>query len=154
MTTLALTYQIPAAARPHARGVHCTCRNITALTGAISAALAIHRQRHLSVQNDVRGLRKMRVIRIGHVRRVLPHVGMTESLSLKTSRKFPFVHDMILPNIRQLPLENGNALPAALGDTAERARPSSGEKLVYNLQNQKPGGGGSASAGAPIGGVP
>jgi hypothetical protein len=84
----------------------------------------------------------------------LPHVGLTESLSLKSSRKFPFVHDMILSNIRQLPPENGYALPAALGDTAERARPSSGEKAVNKLQSQKPGGGGGASAGPPAPGAP
>jgi hypothetical protein len=111
------------------------CWNVAAFTRAIRVALAVHRQRHLSVQNDVRGFRGMRVIGIGRVRRVLPRIGLTESLSLKTSRKFPFVHNMILSNIRQLPPENGNALPAALGDTAERARPSSGEKLVNNLQN-------------------
>jgi len=130
------------------------CWNVAAFTRAIRMALAVHRQRHLSVQNDVRGFRRMRVIRIGRVRRVLPHIGLTESLVLKSSRKFPFVHDLILANIHQLPPENGNALPAALGDTAERARPSSGEKLVNNLQDQKPGGGGGALAGAPIGGAP
>jgi hypothetical protein len=70
------------------------------------------------------------------VRRVLPHISVTESFLLKSSREFPFVHNIILSNIRQLPPENGYALPAALGDTAERARPSSGEKAVtnYNLK--------------------
>jgi len=128
--------------------------NVAAFAGAIRAAVAVHRQRHFATENDVRGFRGVRVIRIRRVRRVLPHVGLTESLSLKSSRKFPFVHDMILSNIRQLPPENGYALPAALGDAAERARPSSGEKAVNKLQSQKPGGGGGASAGPPAGGAP
>jgi hypothetical protein len=66
----------------------------------ISFGVIVHRQRHLSVQNDVRSFRRMRVIRIGRVRRVLPHISLTESLSLKSSHKFPFAHDMILSNIR------------------------------------------------------
>ena len=131
---LSLADQIPAAARPHACRVHGAGLHVAPFARPIRVALAAHRQRHLPAQNDVRGFRGMRVIRIGRVRRILPHISLPESLLLKSAREFPFVHDMILSDIRQLPPENGNALPAALGDTAERARPSSGEKAVTNYK--------------------
>jgi hypothetical protein len=74
----------------------------------------------------------MRVIGIRRVRRILPHIGLMESILLKISCELRFVHDLILSNPYNFAPENGYALPAALGDTAERARPSSGEKAVIN----------------------
>jgi len=114
--------------------MHGARRNVAPFTRAIRVALAVHRQRHLSTQNDVRAFRGMRVIRIGRVWPILPNIGMAEALSLQISRKFLLVHNMILPNTRQLPPKNGYALPAALGDAAERVLPSSGEKIVYKFK--------------------
>ena len=49
----------------------------------------------------VRSFRRMRVIGIGRVRHILPHVGLTESFLLKSSREFLFVHRIILANAGQ-----------------------------------------------------
>jgi hypothetical protein len=48
--------------------------HVAAFAGAIRVAAAIHRQRHLPAQYDVRCFRSMRVIGIGRVRRILPHI--------------------------------------------------------------------------------
>src|SRR6266404_7477655 len=97
-------------------------------------ALAAHRQRHLSTQDDVRGLRSVRVIGVRCLRPILPHVRVPEAFLLETSRELPLVHSIILANrlrFRRIPApENGYALPAELGDPVERALPSSGEKTV------------------------
>jgi hypothetical protein len=118
-----------------ARRVYGACRNIAAFTSAIGATLPVHRQRHLAAQNDVRGFRGVRVIWIRRVRRIL-HIGVPEAFLLESARELLLVHPIILSNVqrfRSIPApENGYALPAALGDTAERARPSSGEKTVRN----------------------
>src|SRR6266446_7360906 len=122
----------------HARRVHGTCRDIRAFTSAIGVALPVHRQRHLAAQDDVRSLRSVRVIWIRGVRRILPHVRVPEAFLLETLRELPLVHSIILANSRRFrPIpasENGYALPAELGDPAERVRPSSGEKTVMNYK--------------------
>ena len=97
----ALANQIPAAARPHARGVQRHRWNIAAFTGAVRVAPAVHRHRHLPAQNDVRGFRRMRVIGIGRVRRILPDVGVAEAFPFKSSLEFLFVHWIILANTRR-----------------------------------------------------
>ena len=150
---LSLANQVSATTRPHARRVNRAGRHIAPLTHAIGPALAIHRHRHGACKDDVRCFCAMRMIGIPRVGAILPHVRMRETLLLETPRKFRFVHHPILTNPNQCLSKNGYALPAALGDTAERALPSSGEKLVNDLQNQTPGGGGT-SAGAPAGGAP
>jgi hypothetical protein len=114
--------------------VYGTGGNVAAFTRAIRVALPGHRQRHLATQNDVGGLLCVRVIRVRRVRRVLPYVRVPEAFLLELSRELLLVHSIILANMQPLRLdsgaENGYALPAALGDTTERARPSSGEKIV------------------------
>ena len=79
---LALADQIAAAARPHPRRMHRAGRHVAPFARAIRVALAVHRQRHLSAQNDMRAFRGMRVIRIGRIRPILPNISMTEALSL------------------------------------------------------------------------
>ena len=64
---LLLANKVAASRRPHARRVHVAGRNIAALSRAIRCALAAHRQRHLSFENDVRGLHGMRMLRIALV---------------------------------------------------------------------------------------
>jgi hypothetical protein len=125
-----LADQIAATTRPYPRRVQRAGRHVTSFASATSPALASHRQSHLSAQNDVRRFHRMRVIGIRHIRAILPHIGVAESFLLKRSRKLLFIHDPIPPNVHHFPPEDGYALPAALGDTAERARPSSGEKTV------------------------
>ncbi len=78
----------------------------------------------------------MRVVRIRSVRRILPDIRVAESFLLKIARQFVFIHSMIVPNAG--PSKNGYALPAALGDTAKRARPSSGEKAVTIAKLKNP----------------
>jgi hypothetical protein len=118
--------------------VHRACRHIAPFTHAIRVALAAHRQRHLSAQDDVRGLRSVRVIGVRCVRPILPHIRVPEAFLLESSRELPFIHSIILANrqrFRRISApENGYALPAELGDPAERALPSSGEKTVMNYK--------------------
>ena len=77
------------------RRVHRSGRHVASLTRAVPLALATHSQGHLAAQNDVRGFRRMRVIGIGRVRRILLHIGLTESLLFEALRQFHFVHNLI-----------------------------------------------------------
>jgi hypothetical protein len=98
---LALANQIPATARPHARGVHGVRRHIAAFTHAIRPPLGIHRQRHLSAQNDVRGFPSDACDRDKTRSAHLPDVRMAEAFLLEGSREFLFVNWMIQANAGQ-----------------------------------------------------
>ena len=117
----------------HPRRVHGACGNIAPFSRAIRVALAAHRQRHLSAQDDVRGFRSVRVIWIRCLRPILPHVRVPEAFLLETSRELPLVHSIILANrrrFRRIPApENGYALPAELG-TPQKGR--------FRLQERRP----------------
>src|SRR5882762_10584680 len=95
-SSLPFADQISAPSQPHLRRVHRSGRHVASLTRAVPLALATHSQGHLAAQNDVRGFRRMRVVGIRDVRRILPHIGLTESLLVEASRQFHFVHNLIL----------------------------------------------------------
>src|SRR5258708_16800331 len=95
---LPLADEIPAATRPHPRRVHRASSHVAPFACPIRVALALHRQRHLPVQDNVRRLRAMCVIRIRRVGPVLPHISMAEALPLKLNRQLLLVHSIILAN--------------------------------------------------------
>src|SRR5258706_10229348 len=95
-SSLPFADQISAPVRPHLRRVHRSGRYVASLTRAVLLALATHSQSHLAAQNDVRRFPHMRVGGIGRVRRILPHIGLTESFLLEASRQFHFIHNLIL----------------------------------------------------------
>ena len=75
---LLLANEVAAACRPHVRRVLRTGRNIAAISRPIRRASAIHHQRHLAFDNDVRGFHRVRVVRITLVGPVLSDVGVTK----------------------------------------------------------------------------
>ena len=95
---LPLADEIPAATRPHPRRVHRASSHIAPFACTIRLARAVHRERHLPLQDNVRGFRAMRVIGIRRVRPVLPHISMAEALPLEISHQLLLVHRIILPN--------------------------------------------------------
>lgn len=66
--------------------------NIAALSGAVSPALATHRQRHLSFQNDVSGFDGVRMVGISAVGAVLPHIRAVKTFAMQFVFKFANVH--------------------------------------------------------------
>src|SRR5207302_7525333 len=74
---LSLTDKVAATVRAHAGGR--AGGDVTAFAGAERACLPAHGQSHLALQNDVCGLSGVRVVRIGGVRLILPHVGAGEA---------------------------------------------------------------------------
>ena len=81
--SLFLAHKITAPARPHARGVHRARGNIAALPGAIFFRLAIHRERHFALQDDVRRQPPMRMIGIERFWPILPDECVDEAFVLK-----------------------------------------------------------------------
>jgi len=69
-----------------------TGRNIAAFSGAISCAAAAHRQRHLSIENDVRGLNSVGMLGVTPIRPILPDVGVTKALAMQLLLEFGNVH--------------------------------------------------------------
>ncbi len=59
---LSFPYQVAAALRPYFRGVHCTRGKVAAIARAVRRDATTGGQGHLPAQNDVRGLRFMRVV--------------------------------------------------------------------------------------------
>src|SRR5438045_1404059 len=108
-----------------------TGRNIAALARRKCSRFTIHRQRHRAVENDVRCFRVVRVLRVKHVRPILPHIRVFKSFALQLFCQLLFVHaDNVTAFSERCSRhtihdprssENGDALPAALGDAAERA---------------------------------
>jgi len=80
---LLLANQIAAATRAHPRGMDRPWGNIAAITHTVGLRLSGHRERHLAFEDDVRRQVGVRVVGIMRVRRVLPNIGMRETLRLE-----------------------------------------------------------------------
>jgi hypothetical protein len=113
---LSLSNHVSASSRPHFRRVHRSSRNIAALTFTKCFRLAAHLQSQFALQNDVRRLARMCVLGITGIRPILPDVSLRESLLAQLLHDFLLVHAC-----NYTALENGDALPAAMGVAAERA---------------------------------
>ena len=141
--------QIAATARPCPRRVQRTGRHVTSFACATSPALASHRQRHLSTQNNVRRFHRMRVIGIRHIRAILPHIGVAESFLLKRSRKLLFIHSPIPPMCITSPRRRLRP-PGGIGGHRRKGASVFRREDRYRLNFQTPGGGGAAP-GPPLG---
>lgn len=100
--SLPLANQIPASLRSHSCRVHCSRGNVAAASAVVSLRAPIHRQSHLSTQNDVRCLRCVRVIRVRGSRTVLPNISVRESFAFQLLRQLVFVHFPILTTNQSL----------------------------------------------------
>ena len=67
-------------------------RNIAAFSCPVSGSSAANRQRHLSFEDNVRGLYRMSMIRITAVRPVLPNIGMPKPLVVQLTFEFVNVY--------------------------------------------------------------
>jgi hypothetical protein len=72
--------------------MHCPGRNVAAFSRAIRRASTVHRQRHLSFENDVRGFDAVGVVGIAAIRPVLPNTGVTKALAMQLLFEFGDVH--------------------------------------------------------------
>jgi hypothetical protein len=77
--------QISAPAPSHLRRMHRPRRNIAPLARAIRPRTPIHRQRHFSIENDVRRLRLVNVLSVLRPRPILPHVRRRKPLRVQFS---------------------------------------------------------------------
>src|SRR6266436_8856256 len=99
-------------------------------------------------------MRGMRVIRIGRVRPILPHVGLTESFLQKSSRDFPFVHWMMLANTGQIgALKTATPSPRHWGHRRKGASVFRREDR-QQITKSEAGGGSGTSVGTPAGAAP
>ncbi len=80
---LFFTDQVPAAVRPHARGVDRASGDVATLAYGKGSRRACMRKRHLSVKDDVGCFARMRMIGIMRVRSILPDVRVKESFLMK-----------------------------------------------------------------------
>jgi hypothetical protein len=80
---LLLPNQIPATAWSHLCRVHSVSWNIAAFPDTVRARRAVLRQRHFAVEDDVRCLNGVRVVRVEGVRSVLPYVRAQKSFRVK-----------------------------------------------------------------------
>ena len=71
--------------------MHGPCRNVAAVAHPIRRRFAAHRERHLSIQNDVRCKARVRVVGIVRVRAILPDVRLRESFGLELLAKLAIV---------------------------------------------------------------
>ena len=78
-----LADEVSAAVRAHARRMHGAGRNVAALARTIRFRDACLRQRHLSIEDNVSGFGRVRMIGIKYVRSILPHVRMQKSFTVQ-----------------------------------------------------------------------
>jgi hypothetical protein len=95
----ALANQIPATVWTHARGMHRPSGHVATFTGSVCFRRAVHRQRHLAAQKDVRGLFHVRVIGVVCVWPVFPNVSIAKAFMTQFLRQRLLVHAAILPNL-------------------------------------------------------
>ena len=69
-----------------------TGRNVAPFSSAVSPALAAHRQRHLSFENDVRGFDRVSVVGIATIRAIFPDIRVAKALVMQFLLKFGDVH--------------------------------------------------------------
>src|SRR5581483_646243 len=91
---LFLADQISATGCAHARRMHSFGGDVETVARVVSFRIAVHGDRHLSVENDVRGFTGMHVIGIESVGAILPNVRGGKSLGAKLSFERLFVHDL------------------------------------------------------------
>jgi len=117
------------------RRVYRARRNVAARTRAKRFRLAIHGQRHLSIQDDVRRLDRMRVVSVSRARHVFPNVGVRKTLAMKLIHQFLLIHAKSVT--RAEPVRNRGQTrkrpPCRNGGCCRKGVPSSGEKIVYLL---------------------
>jgi len=84
---LSLANQVAAAFGAHLRRMDSASGNIQAVPGFVAFSLTVRCNCHLTTKHNVRGRRRMRVVRVEHSRPVFPNVGVRKALGAQPSAR-------------------------------------------------------------------